>query len=236
MAIIYSLIAACAAMLGTVLVLRLRNWSENNSLFLINFAAGVMIAIAFVHLMPEALKANENAVIWTLAGFTIMFFLQFVILFHPSHEKSLEDIGHFSIISMSFHSALDGLIVAIGFEANTGIGIITTVAILLHKLPDGITISGILLHSGQSIKKIFRFSLLTAAFTPIGAILGVVLFKNISYETLGALLGITAGSFIFLAAADLIPETHKSKNRLVPLTFFMGILAMIITKIIFRID
>ena len=127
---------------------------------------------------------------------------------------------------------IDGLMIAVGFEVDNSIGILTAIAILLHKLPDGITISGILLHRGASKKRIFNFSLLTACFTPIGAILGRILFKNMSLPVLGALLGLTAGSFIFLSASDLIPETHKCKNRFVPFMLFAGAIVILATEYI----
>jgi ZIP family zinc transporter/zinc and cadmium transporter len=230
------LIAATAAILGAVLVLRFKVWAQKNSLSLINFAAGAMIATAFIHLLPEAAHQNSKALIWVLIGFCAMYFAQFVILFHPHHEHTFEDIGHFSIIALSFHSLLDGLIVALGFEADINIGIFTALAILLHKLPDGITISGILAHGGASAKKILGFSVFTALWTPIGTLAGLLLFKDVSAQTLGAALSIAGGSFIFLAASDLIPETHKSKNRMVPLFFFLGVFLILFTRLAFNID
>ncbi|MDR1195241.1 MAG: ZIP family metal transporter [Endomicrobium sp.] len=237
--IIYSLLAASAAMFGAFLVLKFHKWSEKNSILIINFAAGVMLTIAFTHLIPEAIQSNANALFFVLLGFLIMFFLQFVILFHPCHDdegcETHSNMGIASIIGLSFHSLLDGLIIAIGFEADMGLGIVTTIAVLLHKLPDGITISGILLHAGASKKKILNFSLLTAAFTPLGTVLGMIAFKSILPSVLGALLAATAGSFIFLAASDLIPETHKCKNRLAPLTLFVGVALTFLLEHIFSI-
>ncbi|MCL1971511.1 MAG: ZIP family metal transporter [Endomicrobia bacterium] len=232
--IIYSFLAASSAMLGAFLVLKFHKWSEKNSFLIINFAAGVMLAIAFTHLIPEGINMHSGALLYVLAGFLIMFFLQFVILFHPHHnDEGCEKhsvIDTMSVIGLSFHSLIDGVIIAVGFEANTALGIFTAVAVLLHKLPDGITISGILLHGGATKKKILNFSLLTAAFTPAGTVLGMFLFKNISENTLGALLAVAAGSFIFLAASDLIPETHKCKSRFAPLTLFAGVAAILLAE------
>jgi ZIP family zinc transporter/zinc and cadmium transporter len=233
MEIIYSLIAASAAMLGALVVLTFHKWSEKNSFLIINFAAGVMLALAFTHLIPEGLELNSKTMIYVLLGFLIMFFLQFVVLFHPCHdEKCSKHTGVTSIVGLSLHSIIDGLIIAVGFEVNNNIGILTTIASLLHKLPDGITISGILLHSNASKKKIFKFSLLTACFTPVGTILGIFLFKDISASVLGALLSLTAGSFIFLSASDLIPETHKCKNRFAPFMLFVGAIVIIAVEYI----
>jgi ZIP family zinc transporter/zinc and cadmium transporter len=225
MEIIYSLIAASAAMVGSLIILTFHKWSERNSFLVINFAAGAMLTLAFAHLMPEGLKRNPHIMLYSLLGFLIMFFLQFIVLFHPCHDEACANRAHThvtSIAGLSLHSVIDGLMIAIGFEANANLGLLTTFAILLHKLPDGITISGILLHNGASKRTILNFSLLTAWFTPIGTITGMCLFRNISTPAIGALLGITAGSFIFLSASDLIPETHKSKNRTTALMLFAG--------------
>lgn len=233
MVIVYSLVAASAALLGSFLVLKFHKWSEKNSLIIISFAAGVMLTIAFTHLIPEGFEANPNTMLFVLAGFLLMFFLQFVVLFHPCHEDECQThttMGLPSVIGLSLHSFIDGLIIAIGFEANTGLGIMTTLAVLLHKLPDGITISGILMHSGASKKKILNFSLMTALFTPLGTIFGLIVFQNISQPALGALLGITGGTFIFLAASDLIPETHKCKNKLAPCMLFVGVFLVLIIE------
>jgi ZIP family zinc transporter/zinc and cadmium transporter len=231
MEIIYSFIAAIAAMLGTIIVLIFHKWSERNSFLLINFAAGAMLTLAFTHLIPKGLELNNTTMLYVLLGFLIMFVLQFVILFHPCHDDNcLKHSGTTSIAGLSLHSLIDGLMIAIGFEANANIGALTTLAIILHKLPDGITISSILLHKNISKRKIFDFSLLTACFTPIGTILGMLLFKNISMPVLGALLGITAGSFIFLSASDLIPETHRCKNKLTSIMLFVGVAAIIIIE------
>ena len=223
MAILYSLIAASAALLGALLVLKFHRWAEKNSILIINFAAGIMITLAFAHLIPEGLELNSASLLYVLGGFLFMFFLQFVVLFHPCHDNTCHPhASTASVIGLSLHSFIDGLIIAVGFSANAGLGLLTALAVLLHKLPDGITISAILVHTGASVKKVFSFSLLTASFTPIGTILGLFLLQNISQNILGALLSITAGSFIFLAASDLIPETHKISNRFAPLTLFLG--------------
>ena len=233
MEVIYSLIAASAAMLGALIVLAFHKWSEKNSFFIINFSAGVMLTLAFTHLIPEGMGLNPKTMVYVLLGFLIMFFLQFIVLFHPCHDDECsKHMGVTSIVGLSLHSMIDGLMIALGFEVDNSIGILTAIAILLHKLPDGITISGILLHRGASKKRIFNFSLLTACFTPIGAILGRILFKNMSLPVLGSLLGLTAGSFIFLSASDLIPETHKCKNRFVPFMLFAGAIVILATEYI----
>ncbi|MDR1511678.1 MAG: ZIP family metal transporter [Endomicrobium sp.] len=235
MKIIYSLIAASAAMMGTILVLIFHKWSKKNSFLIINFSAGVMLTLAFTHLIPKSLSISTNStkvMMYVLLGFLIMLFLEFVILFHHYHDdKHHKHIDLTSIIGFSLHSITDGLVISIGFEANISTGILTTLTILLHKLPDGVTVSGILLHNNNaSKKKIFNLSFLTACFTPIGTFLGIFLFKNISMTVLSTLLSITAGTFIFLSASGLIPKTYKCKNRLTSLTLLAGVIIIIVLE------
>jgi ZIP family zinc transporter/zinc and cadmium transporter len=231
MEIVYSLIASSAAMMGGGIILIFHKWSEKNSFLIINFAAGVMLTLAFVHLIPDGFELNSNTMFYVLIGFLFMFFLQFIVLFHPCHDHECHTHTHVaSIVGLSLHSIIDGLMIAVGFEVNAKLGILTTLAILFHKLPDGITISGILLHKGTSKKNIFLFSLLTALFTPFGTILGLCLFKGISLHMLGAFLGITAGSFIFLSASDLIPETHKSNDKITSVMLFAGVFVVLVAE------
>jgi ZIP family zinc transporter/zinc and cadmium transporter len=226
-------------MIGSLIVLKFHRWSERNSFLIINFVAGIMLALAFIHLIPEGFEFNQKIMLWVLCGFLFMFLLQFIVLI-PCHvyNNSKCTSGNITLsifFALLLHSFIDGLIIAIGFEAGFNLGIITTVCIMAHKLPDGITIAGILLHKGASKIKIFVLSLLISLFTPVGAISGIILFKNISLSSIGSMLGITAGSFIFIAASDLIPETYKSnKKAITSIMLFIGVITVIsITKFIF---
>ncbi len=223
--ILYSLVAMMSALCGTFLVLKFSDWSRKNSVLLIGFAAGVMISIAFIHLMPEALKNTSNAIYCVLAGFLTMFFLQHFLFFHPCHEEhcDVHHLGTLSTLGLGMHSFFDGLIVCIGFEASFSIGILTTAAVIFHKICDGITITSILIHTNMDTKKIFKYSLLVALFTPIGAIAGLIFLNYISHELVGSFLGFIAGTFIYLSASDLIPETHKASNKKSGICFFVGI-------------
>lgn len=223
--IFYSLFAMASALLGTFLVLKFTDWSRKNSILIIGFAAGVMLSIAFVHLIPEAVENNVNALVYVFVGFLAMFAIQHFLFFHPCHDEHCHvHLGTLSTFGLSLHSFLDGVIISIGFEVNSSIGLLTTLAIVLHKIPDGITITGILLHSNANRKKIINYSVLVALFTPIGTTVGLIFFNYISQELVGILLALTAGSFIYLAASDLIPETHKSSNKKAGICLFLGVI------------
>lgn len=221
---LYSLFAMFSALLGTFLVLKFTDWSRKNSILLIGFAAGVMLSIAFIHLIPEAVESNANSLIYVFAGFLFMYAIQHFLFFHPCHDEHCHvHLGTLSTFGLAMHSFFDGIIISIGFGVNSTIGLLTTLAIILHKMPDGITITGILLHSHMKTKKIIAYSLLVALFTPIGTVLGLIFFNYISQEIMGIFLAFTAGTFIYLSASDLIPETHKASNKKSGICLFLGV-------------
>ncbi|MBN1824609.1 MAG: ZIP family metal transporter [Endomicrobiales bacterium] len=221
----YSLIAGTATILGSYLVLKNEAWAKKNSVFLIGFAAGVMLALAFLHLIPESLEICADAVLYVFVGFLVFYLLQQVVMFHPCHDEAcrVHRLGLLSSLGLIFHSLLDGVAIAVGFETAWSLGVLTTLAVLFHEIPEGITITGILVHSGAKKKSVILYSLAVAAATPLGAVGSYFFIKNFSPWILGMLLAVTAGSFVYLAAADLLPETHREHNRANILFFSAGI-------------
>ncbi len=231
----YSLIAGISTIFGTIIVFYKESWAKKNSVFLISFAAGVMLTISFLYLIPEANELFDKVWFSTFIGFLIFYVLQNILMFHACNEVecSIHHIGTLSAIGLTIHSLLDGVAIVAGFEANYNLGILTTIAILLHEIPEGLCITGILFHSKVSKTKIWLFSIIVAISTPLGAIFSFFFLKNISKNILGFLLSFTAGSFIYLATADLIPETHKKHHLLNTLFFFLGIvLVILVSKIL----
>ena len=207
----FSVIAGIATLIGVILVFYKEKWSRANSMYLISFAAGIMLATAFVHIIPESLELNEKgAAIAILAGILMFYLLQTFMMFH-SHEEEhqIHQIGILSLIGLTFHSLLDGVAIVAGFEASSQIGVLTTLAVLLHELPEGVMTTGILLHSGMKRRKILVYSILVAVATPIGAIISHFVLSGISEGIIGILLALAGGSFIYVAAVELIPETQK---------------------------
>ena len=223
--LIYSLIAGGSALLGTYLVIRKEEWCSKNSIFLISFGSGVMLAIAFFHLIPEAVELHPKAVLMMFGGFLVLYLMQQVMMFHACHDDAchVHRLSVLSTIGLTLHSLLDGIAIGVGFEAGPALGVMLTLAIMLHKLPDGITITGILLHAKRERKSVIAFSAMVAMATPIGAVAAFFFLQGVAISTLGLFLAFTAGSFIYLAAADLLPETHKQHNRANAVFFFLGI-------------
>ena len=223
--ILYSIIAGTATLFGTWMVLKNEALARRHSMALISFAAGVMLAISFSHLLPESVEMSTAAWPFAFGGFLAFYLLQQAVMFHACHEEECHThhLGTLSFAGLTIHSFLDGLAIAVGFEASWSLGLLTTLAVLLHEVPEGITITGILLHANAPRPRVVRYSVIVAVATPLGAILSYFFLHDIGAQVLGALLAFTAGSFIYLAAADLLPETHKEHNWRNAVFFFLGV-------------
>ena len=222
--LIYSSLAGASAIIGTAIVFYFEHWAHENSIFLISFGAGVMLAIAFLDLIPEASSAYTSSWIMVFAGFLALYVLQNIIMVHPCHDEECKThLGVLSTVGFSIHSLLDGIIVSVGFTGGLVLGALTAVAIIFHKMPDGITITGILMHSGAPRKKILVFSVLVALLTPVGAAGAFFFLRNLTQGAFGILIALTAGSFIYLAASDLLPESHKIRHNGNAVSFFTGV-------------
>jgi len=213
--LVYGFIAGFATLIGTLLVFAGEDWSRRHSLYLVSFAAGVMLAITFVHLIPESMRLASNAVGVVLIGILLFYLAQNLLLLHPCHDEACEvhRLGLLSLFGLTFHSLLDGVAIGVGFEVSTRLGVLTTLAVLVHELPEGIATTGILLFSKMERAKVFWYSVLVALATPAGALLSILFLRNMSSNILGILLALAAGSFIYVSAADLIPQTHRQQNR-----------------------
>ncbi len=213
--------------MGMYLVLAKESWARKNTIYLISFSAGVLLSVAFSRLVPESLSLNKNALLWLVGGFVFFYILEHLIIIHSCQENEecvVHPIDKIALLGMGFHSLLDGVIIGVGFEISAALGILTTIAVLLHKLPDGISMISILLYNNYERKEAIRYSVIVALLTPIGAILSFVFFKELATEILGVFLAIAAGSFLYIASADLIPEIHKKSKVLNIILLILGII------------
>lgn len=238
----YSALAGAATISGTLLILYKYNWAKHNSTHLMSFAAGIMLALAFLHLIPEAVHITHEVqehlaeseqeaqlvFIMVLLGFLAFYIMESMIMLHPRHDVEAKDahkhsrLSILAIVGLTFHSLIDGVIIAVGFKAGSQIGVMTTVAVILHEMPEGIVTTSILLHDAMERVKVFWFSLMVAVATPVAAVVSYFILGEASENILKSLLAIAAGSFIYIAAANLIPETHKEEKWLNMVVLIIG--------------
>lgn len=184
-------------------------------LYLISFAAGTLMGDVFLHLLPEIIELSDWTVgtsIAILAGILISLILEKVIHWRHCHlPVTSHHTHHFAWMNLfgdGMHNFIDGVVIAASFMVNIPTGIATTVAVFVHEIPQEIGDFGVLVHSGFSRGKALFFNFLTA----LTAVLGVIFawsFAGITGQVEQFLLPFAAGSFLYIAGSDLIPELHK---------------------------
>jgi len=185
---------------------------------LISIAVGALLGDAFIHLIPEALESSTNTLgtsIAIVAG--IFFFLiieKFLHWHHHGEDKSdahVHPAGKLMLLSDGVHNLMDGIIIAASFFVSIPVGIASTIAVILHEIPQEVGDFAVLLNAGYTKKRALWLNFLSA----LAAILGVALFALLGdkAEALASwFVPVAAGGFIYIALADLIPELHKIKN------------------------
>lgn len=233
--LVFGGLAGLATLIGIFLILFFRKWAERNSVFLISFAAGVLMASAFIMLIPESLKMYDDALIFVLAGFLIFYLIEHFFLFHPCEDEECKahTTGKVAALGLGLHSVIDGLAIGIGFEVSFKIGLIAFLGVLMHEFPEGTTTMSILLHSKIKKSSAIFYSILVALATPIGALLSYFAFRNFDITLLGMALGVAAGSFIYVAASELIPEIHRKFNKANAVVVLLGIIFMVLITRLF---
>lgn len=231
MPILYALIAGSSTLLGLALAVYAKKWVKKYSFYIVSLAAGVLLGTAFFHILPEATHALEEEVfLWVLIGFVLFYVIETVVGFHACREGDEHEhhhvFGPVAAMGIFLHSLLDGVAIAIGYVINPQLGLITALAVLIHELPEGIFTFSILLHGGMKKKRAILWSVAVALATPLGAILTLLFFPELHEGALSHLLAIAAGSFLYIAASDLIPESHKSRSLKVGLFMVLGLVLM----------
>lgn len=231
MPILYAALAGTATLLGLALTLYAKNWVKKYSFYLVSLAAGVLLGTAFFHLLPEANELiQDDLFLWVLGGFVLFFVIEALIGFHACREGEEHNhhhvLGPVAGLGIFLHSLLDGLAIGIGFEIDPTLGLVTALAVMLHELPEGIFTFSLLAHAKVSTKKAVLWSIAVALATPAGAVLGLLFLPDMHEAQLGYLLALTAGSFLYIAAADLVPESHKSRSLSVSVFMLLGLVLM----------
>lgn len=204
-----------------IVALSIKEKLLNKILFiLIGIAVGAFFGDALIHLIPESFsKLGEiEGPFYVLLGIVVFFSLEKFLRWQHTHDTHIEDgddcihpIGPLVIFSDGIHNAIDGAIIAASFMVSIEVGIVTTIAIALHEIPQEISDFALLLHAGYSRKKAILFNFLSSAVAILGAV--VTLFVLNSVEALlPVLTAFAAGGFLYIAGSDLVPELHKRKK------------------------
>jgi len=184
----------------------------------ISLAVGALLGDAFVHLIPEALESSSNVALTSsliIVGILLFFLVEKFFHWHhhgeDANEPHIHPIGKLILFSDGVHNITDGMIIGASFLVSVPIGIATTIAVILHEIPQEIGDFVVLLHAGYSRKRALFLNFLSALTAVIGVIMAFIIGNMGEYFN-AWILSIVAGGFIYIAIADLIPELHKTKE------------------------
>jgi zinc and cadmium transporter len=239
-----SIVTSLISLMGILFFKVPINKLEKVIMFLVSLSAGTLLGDSFLHLLPESVESLENnTIVWAgvLIGIILFFILEKIICWRhchiPTSEKHIHPVGKMNLIGDALHNLIDGMILAGSFIVDFNLGIITTIAVISHEIPQEIGDFGVLIHAGFSTKKALLFNF----FSALASILGAVIIIFLGQKIIGLsdlILPITAGGFIYISASDLIPELKKdvSINKTIKqlLGIFLGLGIMILVKFIFE--
>jgi len=220
-----------------VFSLSLREDSVRKYVFIfISVAVGALLGDAFIHLIPEAFENVSNpllASILIIAGILFFFILEKFLHWHhhgdDTNENHIHPIGKLILFSDGVHNFIDGIIIGASFLISIPVGLATTLAVILHEIPQEVGDFAVLLHAGYTKTRALWLNFLSALLSIAGVLLVFVLGKE-QLVTFW-ILPIAAGGFIYIAVADLIPELQKTKEIKYSifqiLAVLFGVLAMV---------
>ncbi len=224
--IIASFLACVVTTIGIYVIGKHEEWGRRNTVYFMSFAAGVLITVSFIHIVPKSFTMNEQAPIFLLAGFMTLYFINRLIKVLVCHEYGTPDlsIGIIPTLGISLHSFLDGIIYSVTFKVNVFTGVLAAIGMVLHEFPEGI-VTFLLLEKGGIPKKRASTSAFFAAAltTPLGTLISFPFVDRIEQEALGALLALSAGALIYVGASHLLPAVEKEPKRFSFISLAIGI-------------
>ncbi|MBT4649399.1 ZIP family metal transporter [bacterium] len=221
--ILATLLVSLISLIGILVIFKKKN-KQSFLKVLISVAAGALLTVAFLHMLPEAIESGnfDTHTIFKVVLASIIFFFLLERVFHwhhchcAEHDKpntnNKKALALINLTGDAIHNFVDGALIAAAFMLDFHAGVMVTLAVILHEIPQEIADFGVLLYAGLSKTKAILYNLLTALTAVIGALVIYFFGTNIT-EILPLVIAFAAGNFIYLATADLIPELHHGENK-----------------------
>jgi ZIP family zinc transporter/zinc and cadmium transporter len=211
-----SSLAALVTTTGIYVIRHFERWGRKNTSYFICFAAGVLISVSFLHIIPTAFSMNTNASIHLFAGyFSLYIFNRFINVFVCDRNSDQQHgIGLVPMLGIGFHSFIDGFIYSITFTVSIFTGMLAATGMVLHEFPEGIITYLLLIRGGFNEKMSLLFAFLAAALTtPLGMLGSYPYISKINEPLLGALLAFSAGALVYVGATHLLPQAEAEQKK-----------------------
>src|SRR5438876_5267013 len=223
--ILLGLTAAAANIFGGTIIVQ-RHWERRYLRYFVALGAGFMLATSLVEMVPESLELRgKSAAFLILLGYLIIHFFEHTVTphFHFGEETHRDEFihahkGYSVLLGLVIHTFFDGIAIASGFLVSNWLGWLIFFAVFLHKIPEGFTVSSVMLASGRSRGFAWGSSVILGGATLAG-VLTMALFRH----HVAAGLPLAAGVTIYVAASDLVPEVNKEPGARMALLVFVGV-------------
>ncbi len=221
-ALAYTVVAASANVVGAAAIVSRSSWSVHALETMVALSAGFMISVSLLDLAPDAIVTHgESGAVVILLGYLLVHLTQHTLAphFHFGEEvHHVSKITSFSALAgLMLHTFVDGVAIASGFGVSHALGVLVFLAILLHKLPEGLAISSLFLASGESRRAALAASVALAVSSLLGALL------TLEVPLLGRFgLPLAAGVTLYVGASNLVPEFQGKTGWRLPISFFVG--------------
>ena len=220
------IVTSLLGLTGGFLLIYYQKWAKFISKYLINFSIGALFGVVFLDIIPEisTQNQNQNVFIFVLVGILVFYILEKSLIYYHHHsvehvwhenhhtkEEKLHSVPYLLAIGDALHNFIDGIIISASFLISIHLGIVTSITILLHELPQEIGQFAIMLHANFGRYKTALYSTIAQMAAVFGFLLGYFFLPYFSYLKF-IVLGFAAGGFIYIACTDLLPETHREKS------------------------
>jgi zinc transporter ZupT len=193
------------------------------------FGAGFMLAVAVLGVLPEVLREGPGGAAYVLGGYLAVHLAQHVLVphFHFGEEthRLSRAAGVSAVLGLTLHTFFDGVAIASGFLVSGRLGILLFLAVLLHKLPEGVTVASVMVAGGGSRGRAIG----AAAILGLATILGVLLTAEVAPLARHG-LALSGGVTLYVAASNLVPEFQAKRGWLTALAFFGGAVGFLVTE------
>ena len=226
-----SALAAVVTSIGIYVIRRFKTWGHENTIYFVCFAAGVLISVSFLHIIPKAFSMNLNAPFYLFAGYLgLHLFNRFINAFVCDKSPDAHyDIGLVPMLGIGFHSFIDGFIYSVTFMVSIFTGVLTATGMVLHEFPEGIITYLLMVRGGFKERTSLILAFLAAALTtPLGMLVSYPFISRIDEPLLGALLAFSAGALVYVGATHLLPQAETEHKRYSLLALSAGIFVAVI--------